>query len=268
MSPRKLNETTRRVIGFPDKYAALRHTVSLFQFLPGIRGLWTMADFDTAGNAEDLTSHGLTLTRNGNPLFHHERLIPYLAFDGVGDYLSRADEAATSITASEAYISPNSRGLTCGGWFRTSDDTARQDLIDKLSAAAGNFSWYFAFMGNVAGDPIRFFISDDGTNSDEVDSSNSVTVDPLRRPWQFAVGRYDDNEGGEELAVFLNGVKTTAATARASIFDGNAAFSLAGTGAGANLLTGDMSITFLCATALEDDVIGALFQQSRALYGV
>lgn len=264
MSPRKLNETTRRVISFPDKFAAFRHTVSLFQFLPGIRGLWTMADFDTNGNAEDLTSHGLTLTRNGNPLYHHERLIPYLAFDGAGDYLARADEAATSITATEAYISPNSRGLTLGGWFRTSDDTARQDLIDKLSAAPGNFSWYFAFMGNVAGDPIRLFISDDGTNADEVDSSNAVTADV----WQFAVGRFNDNDGGEELAVFLNGVKTTAATARASIFDGNADFSLAGTGAGANLLTGDKSITFLCATALEDDVIGALFQQSRAGYGV
>ena len=260
----KLSETGRRIISFPDKYAAFRHAASLFRGLPGLRGLWTMADYDINGNAEDMTQYDLLLTRNGNPLYHQEQMVPALYFDGTGDYLSRADEAALSITASEAHISPNSWGLTLGSWFSATGITTRQDLITKISAAAGNFSYYLNFSGNVAGDPVCFFVSDDGTNSDEVYSSNGVTA----AQWSFAVGRFDNNDAGEELAVFLNGAKTTGATARATIFDGNAAFGVGGTGFGGNLLTGRMSITFLCATALPDDMIGALFQQSRALYGV
>jgi len=260
----KLSETGRRTISFPDKYAAFRHAVSLFRYLPGLRGLWTMTDFDINGNAEDMTKYDLLLTRNGNPLYTYTRLIPHLYFDGVGDYLTRADEAALDITGSEAHIGVSTRGLTTGTWFYSSDVTNFQRLIDKRSAAAGNYSYYLADAANFAGDPARFLISDDGTNTDAVNSSNSIAANT----WHFSVGRFNDNDTGEELAVFLDGVKTTAATARAAIFAGTADLGVGGSGAGADLLTGGMSITFLCAMALPDDMIGALFQQSRALYGV
>jgi len=107
-------------------------------------------------------------------------------------------------------------------------------------------------------------MSDDGTNSDSVDSSNIA----MAYRWHLAIGRFNDDDTGEELSVFLDGVKTTAATARASIFDGTAAFEVGSGQAGGSKLTGHISIGFLCAAALPDDIIGALFQQSRALYGV
>ena len=261
----KLNETTRRVVSFPDKYAAFRHQVSLFSGLPGLTGLWTASHLDPTGDWYDWTKNDLTLTANGTPgLNIHNNLVPYVTFDGATDWFSRADEAAISITGSETHIDVAVRGLTLGCWFYSTDATAHQQLISKWSAGAGNYSYLLAYEG-AGPDALRIQISDDGTNTDWVDSSDTVTTSK----WQFAVGRFNDSDTGEELAVFLNGVKTTDITARAAIFDGNAALGVGARGDGGyGLLTGRESIVFLCAAALPDDMIGALFQQSRALYGV
>lgn len=260
---RTLNNLTRRVIGFADKYSAFRAVVSAFSNLPGLRGLWTMAEYDTSGNAEDRTNNDLLLTRNGATQYNYSGLVPFFYFDGSAAYLSRTDEAATSVTGGETYINTASRGLTLGAWVQCTDDTAQQALIGKWGGA-GNRSYKLTLHGNVAGDPARLEISDDGTNSDTVDTSGGYTASR----WHFIVGRFNDNDTGEELAIFLDAVKTTDTTARASIFDGTAAFTIGALAGGSLLLTGRVAISFLCASALPDDMIGALFQQSRALFGV
>ena len=259
---RTLRDTTRRVIGFPDKYAAFRHVVSLFSFLPALRGLWTANHHATNGDWEDWTKYDLLLTAVHAPPFNYGNLEPYFGFDGTNDYFTRADDAATSITGTEAHIANAIKGLTLGQWFFTSDLTTSQYIMAKLGAA-GNYSYGLTFQGAVAGDPMNMLISDDGTNVDDVASSNAVSLN-----WNFTVGRFNDNDAGEELAIFLNGVKTTDTTARASIFDGNGAFTVGSAQGGLSPLVGGISIAFLCACALSDDMIGALFQQSRALYGV
>ena len=264
MPDRTLRDTTRRVIGMSDKYAAFRHHVSMYMGLSGLVGLWTANHTATSGNWYDWTKNNLELTVNGSPEQSHDGLKSYILFDGATDYYSRADEAALSITGTETRIYAGIRGLTAGTWFYSTDATAYQFLISKLSAAAGNYSYDLGFAGATAGDPVRFWISNDGTNSDNVVSSNTAAASR----WHFAVGRFDDNQTGAELAVFLDGVKTTAATARNSIFDGNGAFEIGAGLAGLGLLTGRMSVAFLCAAAENDDMIGALFQQSRALYGI
>jgi hypothetical protein len=261
----KHNERLRRIISFPDKYAAFRHIVSAFMFLPGLRGLWTANHVDENDNWEDWTKYDLQLTDASTPELNYDGLIPYLTFDGANDYYTRADDALTSITGSESHIASAIRGITLGAWAYTTSDSTHQYLLSKISAAAGNYSYYLAFRGDVAGDPLRFTISDDGTALDTADSSNAVTTSA----WHFGVGRFNDNDSGEEQAVFLDGVKTTDTTAMAAIFDGNAAFEIgSGAAGGAGLLTGRVSLAFLCACALPDDMIGALFQQSRALYGI
>jgi len=263
MPDRTLRDTTRRVIGMSDKYAAFRHVVSLFSFLPGLRGLWTANHLDTSGNWYDWTKNNLTLTATGTPGFFYDNLASYVTFDGATDYFTRADEAATSITGTESYIDGSIRGLTLGCWWYSSDATAAQYLLAKATAAAGNYSYGLYFNGAAAGDPTYFWISDDGTNTDQVISGSAWA-----NRWHFSVARFNDSETGEELAIFLDSTKTTAATARASIFDGNAAFETGSAQGGLNKLTGGISIAFLCAAALPDDMIGTLFQQSRALYGV
>jgi len=256
-TPETLNEMTRRVIGFADKYAAFRHAVSAFSGLPGLRGLWTMADYDVNGNAEDQTNYDLLLTRNGDPYYNYLGLFPYVDFDGTGDYLARADEAALDITGTEAHLYDDLKGLTMGGWFWFRDDTpaAIEYFMSKMGAA-GNYSYrlYHAVDGS-----IRFGISDDGTNFDSVTGGTT-------NGWTFAVGRFDPST---EVAVWVNNVKAINVVAiGASIFSGNGPFQISGLNGGGGLMDGRASIAFLCSAMLPDDMIGALFQQSRALYGV
>lgn len=257
-----LIDLTRRVIGFADKYAAFRHVVSAFRNLPAQRGLWVATDYDTSGNWEDQTNYDLLLTRT-NAYFYYAGLVPYASFNGSTTYFSRADEAALSITGAEPFIHDTMDGLTLGAWVYSTDTTNQQGIIAKWGAA-GSRSYSLSLRGDVASDPAYFSISDDGTNSDTVSSgSNGYTSGA----WYFVVGRFNDTDTGEELAIFVNGVKATDTTTRASIDDNGSTFYVGSVNAG-SILTGRISIAFLCAAAVPDDQIGALFQQSRALYGV
>lgn len=108
-------------------------------------------------------------------------------------------------------------------------------------------------------------ISDDG--SAETTVSSTATAGATQ--WYFLVGRFKPST---EMAVWVNAVKATNTTSIPASIDDNASdFNLGiiddGTGSG-GVLTGRASVCFLAASALPDDMIGALFQQSRALYGV
>ena len=261
---RTLRDTTRRVISFPDKYAAFRHVVSAFRGLLGIRGLWTMADFDVNGNAEDLTNYDLLLTRNSHSLVTYNlynSLVPYVDLDGAGDYLSRADEAALDILGTEAHLDADWRGLTVGGWSWFDNLTRTEGLLSKWNDSGVNQRSYL-LLKDTATDRLRFLVSTDGTAVVNVTSS----VVPTASKWHFTVGRFDPSA---ELAVYVNGVWTVNTTGiPASIFASTADFHIGRYDGTPDYLDGRQSISFLCAAYLSDDAVGALFQQSRALYGV
>jgi len=234
---------------------------SLFQALPGLRGFWPMSAFESGGNCFDQSGNGRTLTYNGNPVYNYDSLAPYIRFDGTGDYLSRADEAGLDILGTETYVAAGHRGLTLGGWFRPEDTTVNDTLMSKWGAA-GQRSYLLQIAGGVAGDPVAFYISDDGTNSSGATSTTGFSANE----WQFMAGRFNDADTGAELAVWLNEEMTTAATARASVFNSNASFCI---GAEViNLLTGRASMCFLCASALSDATVWAIYQHTRALFKV
>lgn len=252
---------------------AWANVCSMFQLLPGLRGFWPMSAVSATPAVIDLSGNLRTLTYNGDPIFGLDlttarSLAPYIRFDGTGDYLSRADEGGLDITGTETYFASQAttagaaRGLTLGGWFYPEDNASQEGLITKWSAAAGNYSYGLWTRGDVANDPVRFEISDDGTNSDSADSG-AYSVDT----WQFMAGRFNDADTGAELAVWLNGTKTTAATARASIFSGNADLYV-GSDMPGNTYEGRASLCFLCGAALPDVVLFALYHQTRALFGV
>ena len=67
----------------------------------------------------------------------------------------------------------------------------------------------------------------------------------------------------------MNGVKTTQAVGvPASIHDSTADLVIGAQHGGTNLMDGYASMCFICAAALSDSIVGALFQQTRAMYGV
>jgi len=246
---------------------AWRTACSMFQALPGLRGFWPMSAFG-AGTIPvyDQSGNGRQLTYNGNPVFGSGSglsggLAPWIRFDGTGDYLSRADEAGLDILGTETYV--DVPGLTLGGWFRPENITNGMGLISKWGAS-GQYSYILTAAGNVANDPVQFTISDDGTNFDTATSANGYSANT----WQFMAGRFNDAATGAELAVWLNDDQTTNNTARNAIFNGNADFNISGSNSGSNLLTGRASLCFLCACALHDSVVWALYQHTRSLFGV
>lgn len=232
-----------------------------FHRLCALRGFWPMSAFSAAGAAFDQSGNGRTLTRFGDPIYDYDALVPYIRFDGTGDYLLRADEAGLDITGAEAYV--GTPGLTLGGWFRPEDITNGNVLFSKW-AAGGNLSYMLGLAGDVAGDPAMFFISDDGTNFDAVYSTSAYVTNI----WQWVVGRFNDADAGAELAVWRDDEMTTAATARNAIFSGAADFNIGGFNNGSFLYTGRASMCFLCAAALPDQVVNHAFQATRGLYGV
>ena len=242
---------------------AWRTACSIYQALPGLRGFWPMSAFESGGNCFDQSGNGRTLTYNGNPAYDFDGLAPYIRFDGTGDYLSRASEAGLQIAGTETYVAAGHRGLICGGWFRPEDDTTNQSVIDKFYTV-GQYGYTLALGGAVANDPPYFVISDDGTNFDSVISTVGYTTNT----WYFVAARYNDADTGAELAVWLNNTQTTAATARNSIFAGTDNFGVGGKANGTTLYTGRASMVFLCATALADATVWAIYQHTRALFKV
>jgi hypothetical protein len=242
-----------------------RTACATYQALTGLRGFWPMSAISSAGNAFDQSGNVRTLTYNGNPTYDFDGLAPYIRLDGTGDYLARTDEAGLDILGTETFLAAGHRGLTLGGWFRPEDDTNTQMIMSKWGAAGGGqFSYVLELRGADAGDPVRFGISDDGTNSDSVDSTTGYSTNT----WHFCAGRYNDADTGAELAVWNNEEMTTAATARAAIFNSNADFRIGARGDGTLLYTGRASLCFLCAAALADATVWAIYQQTRALFKV
>lgn len=257
----KLERATKR-LGARD---ALQVTSDPILRLTGLRGYWPMSAFDDAGNAADLAGFDAAvteLTYNGNPVYNYDGLAPYIRLDGIGDWLNHVDAAHYDIEGDESYVGVP--GLTLGGWFYIEDDAGDQVLMGKYPGAPGNRSYWLAARGTIADDPAEFRMGDDGTNTDAVQLVG-YSVDT----WHFIAGRFDDADAGQELKVWIDNTTNTAATARNTIFDGNADFTIGAlSGGGSWLLTGRASHCWLCAAALSDECIHAIFQQQRSLFGV
>jgi hypothetical protein len=232
--------------------------ISAFLNLPGLRGFWPMSSFNESGNAYDLSGQGRILTYNGNPTYNFAGLVPYIDLDGTGDYLSRADEAGLDILGTESYVVAAARGLTLGGWFWLGASGAVQSLITKEDGAVQRS--YFLTTNVI--DQIVFRVTTDGSTLVAVTHGTALVTST----WYFLVGRFDPSA---ELKIWVNRDSTPNAVGiPASIFNGNAAFVVGGRSGGGALLTGRASLCFLCACALSDTIIGALFQQTRVLFGV
>ncbi len=241
---------------------ALANAQSLFTSLPGLRGLWFMSGTDSGGDVYDISGVGKTLTNVNTVTFDNDSLVPYAQFVAANsEYLERTDEADLDISGTETFIANN--GLTLGGWFYHDSVAIRatgQGYLTKWGDS-GNAS-YLLFKHTAAPDVVRFIISDDGTGTTSAFSTVPVTANV----WRFSVGRFIPSS---EVAVFVNNVKTTAVTARASIFNSTANFRIGSRHAATpSFLDGRAAFCFLCASALPDFMISNLFHQSKAMFNI
>lgn len=235
---------------------SLAKTISTYLALPGLRGFWPMSAFGPTGNAFDQSGNVRTLTYNGNPTYNYDNLAPYIALDGTGDYLSRADESALDITGTETYA--GSPGLSFAGWYYFDNAAGSTEYMMAKKATAGNFSYSIrrAVSGVIAPD-----ISVDGTALTTVSLGS-----PAQATWFYVAMQFDPQN---ELSGWINDTKTTNTTSiPASIFNSNADFVLGAQSSIANLMTGRCSLCALCASFLSDAIILNLFQQTRGLFGI
>jgi len=229
--------------------------------LPGLVGFWPMSSVQrSTGNAYDISGQGRTLTYNGNPTYNiFNSLVPYIDFDGTGDFLSRADETDSDILGTETIYASAVRGLTMGGWFWMDNFTAAtQGLIGKNNGVTNNRSYLLL----AANTPLfRFQVSVDGIATVSADVSS-----PVASAWYWLVGRYTPSA---EVALFANTSKvTTTVSVPASIFNSNAAFEIGDANAGALPMDGRAALCFLCANAVSDARLDKLFNETRRLFGV
>ncbi len=241
-----------------DYGPSLGEMYGTFLGLPGLRGLWYPGDADDTGAVYDISGQGRKLTYNGNPFIALQNsLVPYFAFDGTGDFLSRPDEAGLKVIGNEGYVAAALRGLTIGGWFWADSLAASPVLISKYTAA-GNLRSYKL---DISSSAVRMIVS--GTGADAFVATTGAIA---AANWYFVVGRYTPSTA---VAAFVNNNQSTfTTTIPATLFNTTAAFQIAASDAGTNLLTGRFGLAFLCAAALPNALLTYLFARTRALFGV
>ncbi len=261
----------RLVVLSDDQYilsqkVAWETAISKFLLLPGLIGFWPMSSVQrSTGNAYDLSGQGRTLTYNGNPTYNiYNGFVPYIDFDGVGDFLSRADETDLDVLGSETIYYSGVRGLTLGGYFWLENLAGSQGLISKWVGAGNQRSYDLLFSGS-------FFARVNSTGAAPGGNFTATSlVTPVTNQWFFIVNRFipslsiDIFVTNPVTSILTKDTNTTSPVA--SIFNSTAALEIGRITP--SLLTGRASLCFLCANALSDALIDALFQQTRRLFGV
>lgn len=247
---------------------AWQHAVSAVLALPALRAFWPMSsvDFAAASRARDIAGSGYHLADNNTVLFSSgefdalPNLVPFAEFDGVNQYLSRADGGAANwadIIGTEAYVAVAQRGLTIGGWFKFDQLARLEYLIAKLFVPA-QFSYRIL---KDAANNIVFGTSVGGGGLVSATSTNAVNI----TDWWFIVGRFRPSAF---VDIFVNSIETSAVTADATIFDSTAPVTIGAQGTPNLWMDGRASLCWLCAAALSNSIISALYHSTRKLYNV
>jgi hypothetical protein len=240
---------------------AWKSACASFLALTGLRGFWPMSSFNENGNAYDLSGQGRILTYNGNPTYNYSSLVPYIDLDGTGDYLSRLDEAGLDILGTETYVAAAVRGLTIGGWFWFDNATEAGQTVLMTKGAGGGANTSYWLARNAGGTP-RFNVGDGAALQ-----GPSSTQGTGAAVWTFLVGRFIPST---EVALFQDNIEYTDLVGiPAALINTATDIEIGSYNAGAGLFhDGRASLCFLCAVALSDSIISALFHQTRAMFNV
>ena len=256
---RKLKDYERRIEALERlEFNQWTGVISHFLGLPGLRGFWPMSAFDGSGNIADISGNGNSLTRAGNPTFNYGGLMTYVDLDGTGDYYYHADSANFDILGTEGHVASAKRGLTFGSLFNPDQATpaANEVLISKTSSTAADSAY------TIYRDTSGIFYGRIYNSSSFV----TATGIALSEQWVLAVCRFNPST---EISIYLNGTWYPNTTSiPASINNSSAQFKIGDGGSGGSYFDGKVSLSFLCATYLSDDIISSLYQTSRKLPGV
>lgn len=242
---------------FQKRYEAnfsFAKAASVHLMLPQLRGYWPFSSVDENGDVFDLSAQGRTLTNNGTTPFATSILAAYADFDGTDDRFNRAD-TGLNVTG----------GISFGGWYWLDVLTSDMGLMGKWDST-GNQRAYLLQL-NDASDEIYGRFSFDGTAANSITSNfGGVTANT----WFHVVLTGEPDGGGYNVVPYLNGIEvgSTSTGLGSALHTSTADFQIGAFSGAANFLNGRACQQFLCATRLSEEFITAVFQETRAMFGI
>ncbi len=215
----------------------------VFVRLPALVAYYPMG-IRAAGSVIEHGGSLLDLTQTGTcPVGYDGNAFAHI---GNGTNFLWNSSAKLNISGLETWVSSSLRGLTLGGWFMadSSPSSSPVGLMSKDGVAADRGY----LLGWRQTDVPYFQVSGNGAAAFAVDGPTTGLA-----AWHFIVGRYTSSE----IAVFVNGDKTTNTTAiPASLFASSQDFEIGRFFNDNNrILHGKVRDLFVCASALSDAVI-------------
>ncbi len=250
----------------------LVNALAAYMMIPGLRGLWAMTSLDDANPyIKDYSGQARGLTFNGTPRLGYTNLQSYLIFDGLGDYLTRADEAGLDLLGTTAQVVLAQRGVTWGSWvnFDVAAGANRECILAKWNVTGDQRS--YEIRREAATGVAVANISSNGTAANVFAASGSIAT--IASQWYFVCGRFQPST---EVALFANDVSAYSDLQKyvnvtgipAAIFNSTASLTVARRTNAADYLDGNVGISFISCAYLSDDFIETLFEISKALFDI
>lgn len=265
----EVDELKRREVADP-LHRAFSNAFSAYLSLHVLRGFWAMT-YDENLDIIDYSGQGRNLTRvrvTVNQTTNISPLVPYATFaggTGTERYLYRNDEAGFDLTGAAELIGVTAqRGITLGTWVRVGElpGTVNKGIIGKYETSGDQRSYMLYTTGT---DLFRMGVSSAGTSMDNTVTAGSAFE--VSR-WYFLVGRWIPSTS---VSLWVNDVKVeNTSSVTSSVYSSTARLEIGSYAGGSTTTTWshNQQFPFLCAAALSDDVINALFHNTRALFGV
>ncbi len=223
----------------------------VFVRLPGLQQYWPCGIRDINGELAEHGGGGKTLAQTG---------VSPTGYDGnsyahVGNGINYFGQTLVGgITGLETYIDPTIRGLTVGCWFSLDVLPAVSDGIISKDGIVANRGYALRAKSD---NTIDFFISGNGAALTIVAGAVVNTAQ-----WYFLVGRFIPST---EVAIFVDGeknVNTTAIPVSINISTQN--FEIGRFfNDNTRVVSGKIRDAFICASALEDDIIAEIRANSQ-----
>ena len=227
--------------------------VSTFLAIPDMRAFIPFSGTHPAYAVLDMISL-LHYTKYGNSKLGFEGFIPYgesIISGGGSGWSPGSDHASFKILGAN--------GITLGAWVSLNavNTGTMQGIISKFRPVANGR----AYMLYENEGKVLFRISPDGgsANFDTVTSSNNIVAGE----WTFVVGRWF----ADAMDVWVNGTKTTITPVNSSIYNTTSWLTLMSSYFNDFPAQGKMSMAFISATKLSDEIVDNLWASSRGLFG-
>jgi Concanavalin A-like lectin/glucanases superfamily len=213
-----------------------------------IDGLVSYWRLEEVGSDDRLDAHGSNdLTAEGGVGGATGKLGGAGSFDGVGDYLSHADNAD---------LSTGDVGFTIQAWVYLDTTTGGQDLVAKDSS--GGFGEYL--LGVTDGE-FRFQVTDSGGNTDLVQATNFGTAST--GTWYLVHAWHDSVNNQIGIAVNAGTPNTKSYTA--GVADSTRAFQLGVRAGGSSYLEGRLDAVALWKRVLSSSERSQLYNSGAGL---